>query len=322
MKTYEFLTGDMAPLFWPAVVAGVAIALIGALLSVPVVLKRLAFIGQGVSHAAFGGAGVALVLGLTGTTAAMSLAYLGVVGMFCVLTALGVAWAASRPANGAGGEGARGPGEQATGEDTLIGVFLVASMALGSLLTHWHTQRLKHGNAAGNSGPVRSAEQILFGSIFDVSWTDAVLAWGVLLVTLVTLIHTRRAMAFWLFDEPAASAFGVPVLRLRYLLLALLGIATVTAMKLAGAVLATALLVIPGAVALRLTQRLNAALLLACISGLVGMLGGLVLSFEFDWPPGASVVMVLAGQFVLASVWGGVWRGIDRAFGGRAKAPS
>lgn len=306
MRTLEYLTGEMAALMWPVVVAGVGVSLLGAMLSVPVVLKRLAFIGQGVSHAAFGGAGVALVLGLTGGTAAVSLAYLGVVGMFCVLTALGVAWAASRPEGGpSGGAGdARGQGEQATGEDTLIGVFLVASMALGALLTHWHRQRLDASGGPRATGP--SAEQILFGSILDVGWADAAIAWGVLGVTAITLTHTRRAMVFWLFDEPAASAFGVPVRPLRYLLLALLGVATVTAMKLAGAVLATALLVVPGAVALRLTRRLHVALALACVSGLVGMLGGLVLSFELDWPPGACVVTVLAGQFLAAWMLGGM----------------
>lgn len=294
MKTIDFLTGPMAALMWPVVVSGVAVALLGAVLSVPVVLKRLAFIGQGVSHAAFGGAGIALVLGLTGATAALSLANLAVVGTFCVLTALGVAWASGRPTvAGQPASDSRSSSDRAAAEDTHIGVFLVASMALGALLTHWH----RHRAPTGATAP--SAEQILFGSILDVSWIDAAVAWGVLAATLALLVQTRRAMTFWLFDEPAAQAFGVPVKPLRYLLLALLGVATVTAMKLAGAVLATALLVIPGAVALRLTRRLHNAMLLAAVCALIGMLAGLVLSFEFDWPPGACVVLVLAAQFAL-----------------------
>lgn len=286
MKTLEYLSGPMGDLMWPAVAAGVAIALLGAALSVPVVLKRLAFIGQGVSHAAFGGAGIALVLGLTGTSAAASLGYLGVVGAFCVLTALAVAWASGKSGNEAG-------------EDTVIGVFLVATMALGALLTHWHANR-----SGGAAGAAVSAEQILFGSILDVGWWDVGIAWSVLAGTLVILWSARRAMVFWLFDESAAEAFGVRTTPLRYLLLTLLGVATVTSMKLAGAVLATALLVLPGAAALKMSERLGTVTILAGAWGVLGVLGGLVLSFEMDWPPGASIVGVLTAVYALSSLIG------------------
>lgn len=289
MKTFEFLSGEMGELLWPSVVAGVAIALLGAILSVPVVLKRLAFIGQGVSHAAFGGAGLALVLGLTGATAAASFGYLAVVGGFCVFAALGVALAAQR-------EKPEGRAAAPAGsEDTLIGVLLVASMALGALLTHWHRQ-----NAGGARAP--SAEQLLFGSILDVGWADAGFAWGVLLIAGAVLWHARRPMAFYLFDEPAAEAFGVRTRVLAATLLTLLGVATVVSMKLAGAVLATALLVLPGATALRLSERLPRVIALACAAALTGVLGGLVVSFEFDLPPGACVVLALVALYAGASI--------------------
>lgn len=293
MKTIEYLTGPGAALWWPGVSAAAAIGLLGALLSIPVVLKRMAFIGQGVSHAAFGGAGVALVLGLAGAGAAMSLGYMGVVGAFCVATAIGVAWASS----------SRAPGD----EDTVIGVFLVASMALGSLLTAWHRAHAP----PGVQGP--GAESLLFGSIVDVSAADAVIAWVVLIVTFCVLVGLRRGMVFWLFDEPAAEAFGVRTTLMRYTLLALLGVATVTAMKLAGAVLATALLVLPGASALRLSRRLGVVIPLACAAGLLGVLGGLVLSFELDWPSGSAVVAVLVVIFAASSVWARLGAGGRRA---------
>ena len=64
MKTIEYLFGPNSSLFWPGVIAGLAMAMMCSVLSVLVVLKRLAFIGQGISHAAFGGIGLAAVLGL------------------------------------------------------------------------------------------------------------------------------------------------------------------------------------------------------------------------------------------------------------------
>ena len=68
MKTFEYLSDPlMSSLFWPGVLAGIAIAILSAGLSVFVVVKRLSFIGQGISHAAFGGVGLAAILGLTAT---------------------------------------------------------------------------------------------------------------------------------------------------------------------------------------------------------------------------------------------------------------
>ena len=67
MRTIEYLTKpELMGIYWPIVLAGLAIAVTCATLSVVVVLKRLVFIGQGVSHSAFGGVGVAYVLGITG----------------------------------------------------------------------------------------------------------------------------------------------------------------------------------------------------------------------------------------------------------------
>ena len=69
MNTWKYLTDPVyAGMFWPAIVTGLAVAVLCSLLSVLVVIKRMAFIGQGISHAAFGGIGVAAVLGLVGGT--------------------------------------------------------------------------------------------------------------------------------------------------------------------------------------------------------------------------------------------------------------
>ena len=281
MKTIEYLSGPMSGQMWAVVVSAVAIALLGGLLSVPVVLKRLAFIGQGISHAAFGGVGVALVLGLGAATAASTLGFMGVVAAFCIATAIAIALMAKRDGGGAH-------------EDTLIGVFLVGSMALGSLLTTWHSRH-------GGSG-VRSVESLLFGSILDTEWLDAGVAWGTLGVTVLALAIIRRPLLFWMFDDEAAKCFGVRTEAVRMTLMVLLGCATVVAMKLAGAVLATALLVLPGAAAAKMSQRFWPVVGLACVLGLVGVLGGLVASFELNGPPGACVVMALVGIFVLSGL--------------------
>ncbi|MBC7771652.1 MAG: metal ABC transporter permease [Pyrinomonadaceae bacterium] len=299
METLEWLSDPMLrSMIMPGVIGGLAVVVACAVLSVLVVLKRLGFVGQGVSHSAFGGIGVAAILGCLGqaaTQAALSdpgsasatgggLSWLlssGIVLGFCILSALGMGVLSDR-------KGIR--------EDTAIGVFLVASMALGGMLI---SLSIRHGKLSGSTG----YESILFGQILAVSWGEAwaaVVASGVVLVTLWIM---RRPMFFWAFDEVSASAFGVPALVMKLTLMVLLCFAIVTAMKIVGVVLATALLVLPGATALRLSDRLRPVLTLSVIAGVLGLIVGVVLAIELgDLPPGATIVLSLCAIFGVAWV--------------------
>ncbi|TVQ58814.1 MAG: metal ABC transporter permease [Phycisphaerales bacterium] len=277
VRTIEYLLGPDAPMFLPGVLAGLAIALLCAPLSVLVVLKRMAFIGQGVSHAAFGGVGLAVLLGLAATQS------FALIALFCVGSAWGIALASGR---------------RALRADTVIGIFLVGAMALGALLVALRSQLVPGGATPPGW------EQILFGSILEVGKADAALAWVMAGATLAALWWWRRPMLFWAFDETSAEAYGVRTGAMRFLLLTLLALAVVTAMKLAGVVLATALLVLPGATALRLSARLWPALGLSLLAALLGVMGGLVMSYELDLPPGACIVMTQVALFVGACVVG------------------
>jgi ABC-type Mn2+/Zn2+ transport system permease subunit len=86
-------------------------------------------------------------------------------------------------------------------------------------------------------------------------------------------------------------------------LMILLTLAVVTAMKLAGVILATALLVLPGAIALRLSDRLWTVVGLSVGAGVAGLLGGFLASIEFNWQAGPSMVLVLTAMFGAAVVW-------------------
>ncbi len=281
MRTLHYLTDPaLADLFRPGIVVGLAIAAMCSILSVLVVLKRLSFIGQGISHAAFGGAGLAAILGLA-ATGAWDPRYLGVVLLFCLGAAGLIAALSSR---------------RGTSADTAIGIVLVAAMTLGAILLHEAYAR------AGREGLPRPAnwETILFGSITGVSWTDAGLACLIAAGVVGAAWWYRRPLLFWAFDEPASPAFGVPANAMKLLLLGLITLAIVASMRLAGVVLATALLVLPGAAALHLSDRLWRVLALAVALGEAGALGGLVLSFEADWPTGPSIVGVLTVLYAAA----------------------
>ena len=189
--------------------------------------------------------------------------------VFCLFAGLLIGWLGDR-----GG----------TEADTAIGIVLVAAMAVGAILIL---------RARSNV----SLESFLFGDILAVSWAVAIIGWIVAVGVLGVLWWVRRPLVFWAFDATVARALGVSDRRMNLLLMVLLALATVTAMKLAGVVLATAMLVLPGALALRLSRRSGVVLVLATAAALVGVLGGIVLSFESNWPTGASIVCVLTGLF-------------------------
>jgi ABC-type Mn2+/Zn2+ transport system permease subunit len=286
LNFYTYLTDpDYVEMFAPGIIAGIAIAVMCAVLSPLVVLKRMAFVGQGISHAAFGGIGIASLLGAIGGIAAIAASSTGqfiIVLIFCLAAGLLIAALTQRGA---------------TQADTAIGIVLVGSMTLGAVLLA----------LVAPAGRV-AWEAILFGSIFEVGWTESVIAWIVAAGILLIATATRRTMLFWAFDETAAPAFGVAASAMKYLLVVLLTLVIVTAMKLAGVVLATALLILPGAAALRLSDRGTAVMGWSAAIALVGMLGGLLLSFEVaiggnrGLPPGAAIVAVLVALFAAANI--------------------
>lgn len=273
MNTLRYLTESSADLFWPGVITLLVVTLVCSVLSVIVVLKRMAFVGQGVSHAGFGGVGLAAALGLTGSTPAT----LAVVLAFCLGAALVIAMLSRR---------------RDTEPDTAIGIVLVGAMALGSVLLH-----LAHRMHPAERVP--SWEGVLFGSILFSGWAEAM--WSVLVAATIAALAAwfRRPVVAWAFDEGGAEAMGVRIGLVKVIVLTLVTLAIVLAMKVVGVVLATAILVLPGATALALSDRWRTTLSLSVITGLIGAIIGVVLSFEADWPPGAAVVLAMIGLYAI-----------------------
>ncbi|HRP63434.1 MAG TPA: metal ABC transporter permease [Phycisphaerales bacterium] len=266
-----------------AVMAGVLIATASAALSSIVVLKRLAFVGQGISHAAFGGIGVVAILGLAGFAAEL------VIFAFCLASALLIA----------------GLSRARTREDTAIGIVLVATMALGFMLLGLRQNLMQwdvYREFLAGSPPVSGWDAILFGSIMVSGaagvWMSAIVAGLVLL----GLWWWRRPLMTYVFDEKTAEAAGVSTRAMRGLLLVLLALVVVVGMKVVGVVLVSALLVLPGAIAAQLCQRLVPTLIVCWVAAILGVLGGLVASLELSVPPGPAIVLVLVVEFAMSAI--------------------
>ncbi|HWE02509.1 MAG TPA: metal ABC transporter permease [Tepidisphaeraceae bacterium] len=270
---------DVLPAFFTA--ASMAVAC--AVLSVFVVLRRWAFIGEGIAHSGFGGAGavwlLVLVFPALGGPGREFLPYVGVV-IFCLLTAIGIGYfTRSGKING----------------DAAIGIFLVASLAFGILAQYVY----RHVRGVDPVG----WETFLFGQM-NVSKQFAVGAAALCAAVVAVIIMLAREIIAYCFDPISAEACGVNVGFIHYLLMILVSLTIVVGVRLAGNVLVTALLVLPGATALVLCKKLQSALLASLIVALIGTLGGLGVHFRWTFlPTGPSIVLLLFAQFIIAYVY-------------------
>jgi ABC-type Mn2+/Zn2+ transport system permease subunit len=286
----------LSPEFWQLygmpLAGGLATALACSVLSVFVVLRRMSFIGEGIAHAAFGGVGVALLASLVLADLRWPLARDLIVSAFCMATALGIGVTARRGR---------------LGEDTSIGIWLVAGMALGVVLLDIRGYLLQGMLAAGQLtrgqvGYAPSFENLLFGDILFLSGADA--AWAAVVAALAVLgvVAFFKELVFFAFDEEASAVFGVPTTALYYGLLVLLSISVVAAMRSLGVILAAALLILPGASARMWSHRIGMVTALSVVIGVAGVAGGFVLAV---WAGFLSTgpVIVLALTAIFAASW-------------------
>jgi zinc transport system permease protein len=244
-----------------ALAAAVVVGVLCGALGFFVVLRRLAFIGVGISHSAVGGVAIAVLLGWHPLITA---------GFFAAAVALGIAWA-----------GRRSP----LSEDAVIGVFFSGAMALGILLFS-----LRRGYQQDLFG-------YLFGNVLAIGTGELlVVALGAGAV-LVALVLAFRPLLLVAFDEEVARAYGHPVGLLDAGLLVLLALAIVIGVRLVGVILIEALLVVPAATASLWARHYRAQIALAMALGACSGVGGLALAYHLDLAAGASIVLVTVALF-------------------------
>lgn len=245
-------------------VATLAGALCG-LVGVFVVVRSMSYIGHGLSHAVFGGAAISAVMGVS--------YFLGA-GLWGVLAALLIGRVASR---------------RVIGADAAIGIVTTASFAIGLAIQ-------------SRSGSVsRTLDTVLFGNVLGVFTRDVVAVVGVGVVVAVLVVAYRRELGFVSFDPDVARVSGVPVQRIDALLMVLLSVTVLVSVRVIGALLISAMLVLPAATARLLTSSLGRMLWLSPLLGAAFGFVGMYASWYADVPSGA--VITLAGTVVFGAVW-------------------
>jgi manganese/iron transport system permease protein len=248
--------------------AAVMVALVCAVMGTYVVLKGLAFIGDAVSHSAFPGLVVAYMLAAP--------LYLGG-SIAAVVTALAIAWVSRRGV---------------LRFDTAVGVLFAGTFALGVLL--FSTIKGYAGDLLG----------YLLGNVLGISASDLVQLSLLAVIVLAVVLVLRKELLYATFDPSGAQASGLPVARLEYLLLALLGVTIVVSIQAVGIIMVVAMLVTPAATAQLLVVSFSRLMGLAAAIAVASAVIGLYLSFYINVASGAAIVQVETLAFAAALLLG------------------
>jgi len=173
-------------------------------------------------------------------------------------------------------------------EDTVIGTFFSASMALGVVLL---------GLARSYTADLMS---YLFGNILAITETDLWLLGGLTVLVLLFVSLFFKELLTMTFDEELAQADGLPVGPLYFGLLTAIALTVVVTVKAVGLVLSSALLVIPAATGFELAKDFRGMLAISVATGVIGSVAGLVVSFYLDVASGATIVLGLSLIFLMA----------------------
>ena len=246
-----------------AALAGVGTAIAAGFLGSFVVWRRMAYFGDATAHAAV--LGVAIALGF-------QVSILGSVGVVAVLMAVGL-WALT------------GRGFAA---DTVLGVLSHGALALGLLAV-----------ALVPSARV-DLDTYLFGDVLTVSKTDLAVIWGGAAVVVGVLAWRWSRMLTATVSPDLAYAAGIDPRREQLILTLLLAGVVAVSIKVVGALLITALLIIPAAAARNLSRTPEAMAVIAVLCGIIAALGGVGLSFTLNTQAGSSIVCTAAALFVLS----------------------
>lgn len=250
------------------VAAALAAPLLG-LLSPVVVARRLAFFSAVIGQAALTGVALGVLLGEP-----VDAPYASVVG-FSLLLGLGLVWVRRRTQLPA---------------DTLIGVALAFSLGLGVCLLVAVTKRFN----------VHQLEAALFGSVLTVTPVDLALLAATLVLTGALLLPRLNELLLDTVDGGLAQVAQVPRARNEYLFVTLLTLAIVVSVKVMGALMVEALLVVPAAAAQQWARSFRGWQWASVAVALVASVGGVLLSTWVSVPSGAAIVLALSVAFAVS----------------------
>ncbi|MCE5188980.1 MAG: metal ABC transporter permease [Eubacteriales bacterium] len=258
------------PFLVRALGAGLLVALCASLLGVSLVLKRFSMIGDGLSHVGFG----ALAIAAAANIAPLYLAIPVCIAASFLLLRMS--------------ESTRIKG------DAAIAILSAGSLAIGVMVVSMTT------------GMNTDVYNYMFGSILSLSREDAILSavlCGAVLVLFVLFYPRLFAVTF---DESFARATGIPTRAYNAALATLSSVTVVLGMRLMGALLISSLVIFPVLTAMRVGKRYITVTILSAVVAVVGFILGMIISYVYEAPSGASIVCVNIALFLIFATVGGI----------------
>jgi manganese/iron transport system permease protein len=244
-----------------AITVGVICAVVGSYLMV----QRLALLGDAISHSVLPGLAIAYLIGANIFVGAFIAGIISTILINLITTRSNIK------------------------EDTAMGIVFSAFFALGITLI---TVVQKDNKIDLN--------HFLFGNILAVDGSEVRDTLIIAAIILIVVILFYKELLFYTFDKLGAQAVGLPVALLDLGLMILIGLTIVASLKAVGVVLVLSLLITPAATAYLLVNRLHLVMLLGVAIGVTSSIAGMYLSYYYNLPSGAAIVLVASGIFVLA----------------------
>ena len=255
---YDFIQRAL----WACLLSGITCGIAGSY----IVARRMVFLSGGITHASFGGLGIALYAGFSPTLGAL---------IFAILSSLGIEFASR------------------TGrmrEDSAIGIMWSLGMAIGALF-----MALRPGYAS-------DLTSYLFGNILLVDSAELVMLALLTLFMICGAIAMLRRIMYITFDEDYARSQGMSVTAVAYLMAIVVALAIVLSIKVMGIILLISLMTIPAVIANAITKDYRYVALLSAVIGVVGNIGGFVLSYNFNLPTGSCIIFILTITLICVKV--------------------
>ena len=251
------------PFIIRALVVGTLVSLCSALLGVNLVLKRYSMIGDGLSHVAFSAMAVATVMNWAPLWVAIPV----VIAASFILLQLS-------------------SGGKLSG-DSAIALLSTGALAIGIFIISM------------KSGINTDINNYMFGSVLAISKSDVSLSVMLSLVVLVLYVLFYNKIFAVTFDEPFARATGVKVDFYNMLIAVLTAVTIVLGMRMIGALLISSLIIFPAMSSMRLFKCFSSVVICSAVISVVCFIAGLVVSFEYSAPTGASVVIINIAVFAV-----------------------
>lgn len=265
-----------------ALAVGILIALCSSLLGVTLVLKRFSFIGDGLSHVAFGAMSIAAILQIKN-----EMPLVMVITVICAILLLRT------------GQNAKIKG------DSAIAMISVGSLALGYLMMNLF------GTSSNLSGDVCST---LFGStsILTLSQSEVWLCAAISLAVIAIYVFFYNKILAVTFDENFAKATGVRAERYNLLIAVVIAVIIVLAMNLVGSLLISALIIFPALSAMRLCKSFLSVTVFSAVVSVLCAAVGILISILAGTPVGSTIVAVQIVVFGLCSLTSAIFGGMNK----------